>query len=900
MSENFQKFSYSEKQYILKVIAFLDSLIVKSDFDASLTETVESKIAGELYVLAQNKRDTIFNYKVTMDDLIAQHVSVDMLQLFKSNQGDFLAKLPIPLEESLTEKYRAQTIANYVEKNPYYLILNGEPASDKEIILVEDIFEGGNYPIHMYSEAFHPKMYAHLMNYNQEVFNQIVEENKKIGRDYEYLSHITCKVPYHIAREAKNFEILWSNKSILSDRDNHNFYTSYYNARDYVLTVPYIRNYAETEELYDRWMGIVVLFIASLNFIANRLDIYLRNEYATNEDRRKFFAEYNMEELVDKLSESQLNSLITNMDQLIALKGSDEVIVKILDLFGIKDIDIYKYALLKTVNSDPISKDIIIDPAKPRSDNYKLSLVKIPIEGEDTSRTNSRYISDKSQHTDFRSIALRDKYFLGSHLSTSDVGSNPKLKMIEDIEDRLKNNEEFSYWYTKYLGILTHVNITQSLIEATYLFQTVMHDNETLDNKVAFSSVAEPVTIRHLFAAINYVTTLRSGMSDDIIISTEGIASIMGFNVNPNLEELRNMSQFVIPNQDTPDDEMYDLRLPKIINEDEIFIVRTPGTMVGDNDYIDNKFTSVASYKYNMLKHDELLDKMYRSTDYQEYMGYLKIFNYNMYCKANIDLFEGATNYSTYIQSSVPELYEYIMNYLNAQTDSIWEDDEGEYTTAFIEACVNLVAEFVDAILMSLDVSQELQNAISSTYKDNTSTFSKIFTVINLFKHYTTSFCNTDTVYTINNKKDCIVKVLDFMTKEKYHDRYNEPLYELINYMWELTETVPTETTLKIREFLDEITVTDIPNPISIQDTIDIICNEKLEHILNIKYYLDETTQTELSDTVQVRDWIKTLLVIELNRASHLNIADSVEELYPLMNTGVSNVGITDELEEIV
>ena len=95
MSETIDNISFSERQYMQKILDFIDSMVIKSDFDAEENETLEMKRAGEKYVLAVQKKDSLFDY---FTDLSTQFIrkagiSVTKANLFTTNKEAFFNSL---------------------------------------------------------------------------------------------------------------------------------------------------------------------------------------------------------------------------------------------------------------------------------------------------------------------------------------------------------------------------------------------------------------------------------------------------------------------------------------------------------------------------------------------------------------------------------------------------------------------------------------------------------------------------------------------------------------------------------------------------------------------------------------------------------------------------------------
>lgn len=888
MSETIDNISFSERQYMQKILDFIDSMVIKSDFDAEENETLEMKRAGEKYVLAVQKKDSLFDY---FTDLSTQFIrkagiSVTKANLFTTNKEAFFNSLTGSETEELLEFLREWRISNYVELNPYYLILNGEPTSEDEIVYVKDIFDGGEIPIHKYSNTYHATMYQYLTNYNYEKMNEIIDELKSAGKTYEYLDHLANRIDYATARSAKNFQILYYNGSILNAQDMHNFFNEYARSADYVQTVPYIQAYGKTEELYDRFMIITILFMTLENFLSLKLDAMMRHKFSTREEKILFFKDYDMESIVSSLTDSQMDILIENMDHLIPLKGSEEVITKILDLFGIENIDVYKYMLFKTIKSNSLTREVDVDPTKPRSENYEIDMIRVPINTNEDAQTAAKYINDPSMHIDPKTIMLNDKYF-GNNASEETQDSSDKEAYYNEVIDKLKNTEEFSYFYTKYIGIISHINITQALIKATYLFQQLFHDPESLD-LICTTDLPAELSCRDLIAAINYVITLRYDMSDEIMTDVPTTARIMGFNSNPDLNALREIDDYIIKSGSN-NGEVVNVQLKDMIDDDEIFIVRNSAQIETQNDFntgslitlmatsavsASNKARCTTDYEFNMKRLETLAEKLENCKDYKEYRALQKIYDYNMYTLSALQMFEGYTTYSQYLQTKTPELYTYIIDALNSATNSIWNSSDGESRSSeFINECIDLVSIFVESILQAIGTDDDVNDAVVNTYVDNTSAFAKIFAIINLFKSYTVQFSNTDVTYTVNNPRDCMVKVFSMINAENMGDYYRESIAELVYHSITESSHQTGITLIKLREWLTQYTSEEVANRI------------ELEHDLKItgktgKWFDDILLHHAVSDRVSVvtghRLKLKNYLysIMSDNRESKISIDD--------------------------
>ena len=97
-----------------------------------------------------------------------------------------------------------------------------------------------------------------------------------------------------------------------------------------------------------------------------------------------------------------------------------------------------------------MTKDVNLDPKKPRKDNYDLSLVRIPIDETQDTSSVAKYIKDTTAHVDVESVFENDEYF-GDTKDNSVDGESSNAAYVKEVCDKLKSSEEFSYFYTKYI-----------------------------------------------------------------------------------------------------------------------------------------------------------------------------------------------------------------------------------------------------------------------------------------------------------------------------------------------------------------------------------------------------------------------------------------------------------------
>jgi hypothetical protein len=876
------KFSVSDTRYLNTLIDFMDELVIKSVYDASKTETVDSERRGEAYILAMEGRDTIFNYTLSAQVLKDLKIEYELLLLFeKGDKPEFYSKLSPYDANRIASYYRRKTIDEYVETNPYYLMLNGEPADDSEVVLIEDLYTGGKFPIHKFSLKFHPEMYKFLINYDGlELKNILKRLKEEEGIDYDYLGYLLRKTPYYKARRAENFQVLYSKNTLLESADIDNFYTSYNAAREYVLTVPYVKKWGREEELYDAFMSIVILLITFLRFFANKIEGSLKNDFTNNDDRILFLRQYGLEMLTEYLNDDQVVQLIQDIDDIISVKGSEEAIQRVLDLFKaqLKNVDIYRYILLKTVNCDPITKDPVIDPTVSKDNNYSITIGKIPVNIVSDAKSITTYLADKANHLTFESVAITDPFFgpVSIHGSSRDV----RLKMIADMEKRLKEREQFTMMYTKYVGIVAHIDMTQSLVASANLFSSsICHSESTLETVGTINNGTLQLSVRHAIAAMNLIACHRHDMSDEIIYTPAHVSAIMGFNTEPDLRDLLELETSILSHNGDPD-EVIDVPLKSILKAENTFVVAgaDDGSQLEGKPDITNQ--TLRSFYYNTQIRDSLVQRMNETDDYDEYQALRRSWEYNMICKTNHTLFKGHKTFTEFLLAENELLYRHIMNTLNESSEYMWNDPVskvGARKQVFLSACNDLTSECITVISKALGIPTEDSVLLQSNYTDNTIAFGRVMDVLNFFKHYTIQFATNDVVYDLNDKSHAVLKILQLMTTCKSDDKLLDTIMKHVYHVMTVSgdEYIKDES-LSIKHTFSQSTYDEFESIIYIFDwmldpkqrdfikeILTVWSNCTIEGIENdikdyseIRHIIGRETVRGYGSKVRVNDWL--------------------------------------------
>ena len=858
-------FSYSEKQHLKKIFEFVKGIVIKSNHDALVHDNVDTLRAGNKYSNAMLKKDTLLDYTIQNFDLIDLNFPDSKRNLFKKSTAEFFNSLTKSEYNILLQYKRDRVIAAYVETNPYYLSLNGEPANESEIIFVTDPVTLEKIPIHLISYSTYPDLYTYLIKDNKKIMREYLDKY-----DYDYINFLEQPIPYHISRTTRNFHIMQHIDGILSNDDVKLFYNLYYEVLHYISTVPYNKSNS-SEELYDMWINMTILFMTILKLINYKFNKYITNDFSTKEEQRSFFKDYDMEYIVDLLPENYLKILIKNIDRLVAYKGSSQVIVEILKLFNITDIDVFKYALLKSYRFDENAKVHQIDESKLLKDNLELKLVQIPIRDVYESKSDNSYLSDKGRHVDFTNITLGDKFW-GKNSQIKGINADEKkLEDIKRIEDKLKENIEFSYLYTKYIGTIAHIDIIKNLTNATYFLTSILNDENILDIKVSIPTITDKCSFRELFAAVNYLTLMRHGMDDVIIRNADHIASFLSFNTSPSLEELKNMHTNIVNS-----DGLVEVTLPEVLSEEEMFLVSKEYSTTGDDD--STIYSWYRNYEINMTKYNALCDKVTNETDINKYLAYETLFKYNMMSKSMLDMFDGFSRYEDFLKDHNTTLWEYIQEYLIVRGGTQL-DYNGNVTQNYKNICLELISIFIDNIINNLCFDGEITESANLIYKNQESTFSKIFLIIELFKSYTVDTTLTNTNYIIKVEKFTTLKMLDTLIGDRFMSgEFRDVIENLFTHIVDSKGVSIHETIIPVRDLLKtQDTDTFILN-LLLSSNFNITHFDTFRKSIDIEHSLGFNELIEENEVINIIEYFNDTLKIE-EQEEQLTVTHLLEEV---------------------
>jgi hypothetical protein len=470
------------------------------------------------------------------------------------------------------------------------------------------------------------------------------------------------------------------------------------------------------------------------------------------------------------------------MNQLIAYKGTNKVLIDIVNLFGFESVSIFKYYLLKDIKLDENNRPIISNDPE---EMYELKFLEIPIEERDLS---FNFRNPNKKYT-YEEIVENDIYW-----GDSDA-NNLKQEILKT---------EFNYVATKFISISALFNITKVGTETNYFFNYLM---ETMDRgllgKMNFTNTNIKTTgglisLFNAFVMLQSLISYKFGYEDLILTTGTQISSLYNFNFTGREEELFNL---ILNNSYLNEKYQKVISLPEIIED-------------------KRKLNSIFFENINFKS--DLEQAMIDETNYDNYRTLKNIYNYNMYSCANKNVFKKGENeyymtYREYLKDNDYELFNYI-------EEIIYKQDSKQIVDAILEI-TNSIEVFLD--------SENYNNIFENIIDANASFIREyIFELINHFKSYTVQLERINIIYLLDERFNNRIKLLDqFMSNQKSImsiDNLSSTIYD-------------DEIRYKVKSYLDDLNMTnkdvDYFNKLKFEiENIKLIDNKEIEAKKEIRF----------------------------------------------------------------
>ena len=426
---------YTENPFVDEMVYYTKQLamgtVLKLQDRADKSETVDSMRNGDMYISCVEGTvifDMFDSISVTALEAAGITNPTEVRQCMVDRY-----KIPEDKRKAVMNVLSREYIDNYVELNPYYRMLHGQPPIGKADyvegwIPPDDIIIDLSKPIHEMS------VYEIDTLDKYGIIDQMIAEDPA-GREYMY--HLGDKaIDYYLARRAMRFDVLYippidADAVLEMYRDKLDF------NKFYVLRTVYSEAFKYDSDYYDNFIAVFIVLITMIDVISRVHEFIIKKEIFDIRSIQYLFESYGVPFFAEIPYRYQI-SMVKNLHTLLKYKSTAKCMIDICSLFGFGDITIFKYYLLKDRKVDVHTDDYIYSKDEDGNENideeYELKFLKMPLDAD-----LDDYAMDTSSYMTYDELTLSDVYW--------DGGLDH-----EQIKKEILR-QEFNFTRTKYISI---------------------------------------------------------------------------------------------------------------------------------------------------------------------------------------------------------------------------------------------------------------------------------------------------------------------------------------------------------------------------------------------------------------------------------------------------------------
>ena len=323
---------YKDLMFMIK------DIVVKREDLARANASTESYSAWSMYLSAIRGSMTIYDYLYIPEKAIDNsNIPEELKPICKKDKY----KIPKEYLTSVLKSAIPIIIDEYIELNDYYRMLNGQPDINQSIFFNDGFGDiPKDIPLHQLSDE-----YIALLEQRGAI-----DPIRKKYPDRYYLNYLgQRRISLVDAHESGPFEILYCPHPE-NERSREVFLKNYYQARRYIMTTCYNKDLFQERPMYDPIIGFIILMMAVKNTLVPDESDYLSYEEIID----LCLKSYGMLDFFKNLPFTYKKRLVTRMDKLLQYKGTDPVLVDVLDIFKLDDYVVNRYYLNRVIHSIPL------------------------------------------------------------------------------------------------------------------------------------------------------------------------------------------------------------------------------------------------------------------------------------------------------------------------------------------------------------------------------------------------------------------------------------------------------------------------------------------------------------------------------------------------------------------
>ena len=314
------------------------SSIVKIPDMANNAETVSSLSNSDLY-MSTIEGNVIFDIFTYTKEILEQS-SVPKTKIFDYVKDKYL--IPEQYRDELVSIAAAKCISSYKEENEYYRMICGMPPLGDYGIPIKAyeylVPEGNNINV-TYVHQLGADGCRMLDSYG------ILDIIKADYPDAKYLNYIMAGISIYKARKAIDFQLLYSPTTSNLDIDDK-FASKYEINRIYILRTTYSAAFKISSDYYDNFIAILIILMTMIDMLTEVQEHIVKKDILDSRCIEYIFSIYGIP-YYHTIPLKYQASMCRNINTLVKYKSSETGMLNLISLFGMNDIEMFKYFILK-------------------------------------------------------------------------------------------------------------------------------------------------------------------------------------------------------------------------------------------------------------------------------------------------------------------------------------------------------------------------------------------------------------------------------------------------------------------------------------------------------------------------------------------------------------------------
>lgn len=442
------------------------------------------------------------------------------------------------------------------------------------------------------------------LNDTDDLNRQVIIDSYEETNKYYLWLYKTYDISYVDARIANDMTILKMTARTLSTKDEKLFLECYSDVVSYYKQTYFTKAFIN-QDYNLQYFILIVLNFTIQKYLTRKMENYFDIDTYNKKQLKNSFISFGFD-YFDILPVNYQRRLLKILNELVISKGTNHDIRKILDIFGNKNIDIYKYILAKLY---PIDENGEYDYDSPYLIFYKTLAdgiidydKDIVMKYDDVTKKDILWKVDKEE------VLYKRIY-------------NKETEEYENVSDR-----HFNTIISKYMSVDVTTDILKDTLKTSYLFNFLYKfekdhkDQENEEDFGFFNRDMSSTKISIFTAIVGYISLMlrKLGIEDKINFFPNILNDIYGYeNVdnNDDIKDLLNEIQIIlIQNKD---------ELTKSRKYEKLYKFFKGFTLYG----FENPDRKTMSYIYEMVnRNSSILTQL--NTGFERYCKYIPLVNY--------------------------------------------------------------------------------------------------------------------------------------------------------------------------------------------------------------------------------------------------------------------------------